>query len=60
MNKCCGECAWYTCISTNLGRCSWSLQQIPFWCMIGRGLPGIVEPKEGSNCLAFVPVKEEI
>jgi hypothetical protein len=51
MNKCCGECVWYTGISTAIGRCSWSAQQSPFWYMTG--LPAMVESDEGADCLAF-------
>jgi hypothetical protein len=56
MNKCCGKCDWYKFHRGDTGNCTWVATNPPFWAIV---YPTLVVDHDGSDCLAFVPVKEE-
>ena len=52
MNKCCGECYWYTAVTPSLGECSWNPPISPLWYFLG--FRETVKRDDGALCPVFV------
>jgi hypothetical protein len=52
MNKCCGECYWYTAVTPSTGTCGWRPPVAPLWYLLG--LLETVRRDDGSLCPVFV------
>jgi len=53
MNKCCGECYWYTATAPRTGTCGWRPPAAPLWYLLGLLTP--VRRDDGALCPVFVP-----